>query len=76
MNSGEEYLDNLLKSMMEGESTADAVAESEEANAESMQSEANETEMPNELLPDEAAMSIDQNTDEAEMSNDLMPDEA
>ena len=31
MNSGEEYLDNLLKSMMKGESTADAVLDALEA---------------------------------------------
>lgn len=76
MNSGEEYLDNLLKSMMEGESTADAVAESEEANAESMQSEANETEMPNDLMLDEAEMSNDLILDETEMPDDFAMDES
>lgn len=74
MNSGEEYLDNLLKSMMEGESTADTVAESEEANAESLQSEANETEMPSDLMPDETEMPDDLLMDATEIPDDLLMD--
>ncbi|MGN0279209.1 MAG: hypothetical protein ACI4C4_07625 [Lachnospiraceae bacterium] len=76
MNSGEEYLDNLLKSMMEGESTADTVAESEEANAESLQSEANETEMPSDLMPDETEMPDDLLMDATEVSGEFPMDES
>lgn len=75
MNSGEEYLDNLLKSMLEGESTADAVVESDEADAESIQSEANETEMPDDLILDETDMSDDFAMDESEALDDLVIDE-
>lgn len=56
MSSSEEYLDNLLKSMMEGNSTVSAEDTSNEADSELVQSGSDIMEMPEEFVIDDADM--------------------
>ena len=73
MNSGEEYLDNLLKSMMEGNNAENTAAESKEQDTEILQAVADEAAVPDDVLPDGLDALDDMVIDETDVSDDMLP---
>lgn len=74
MSSSEEYLDNLLKSMMEGNSTGNAEDISKESDSELLQSVPDILEMPEEFVTDNVEMPEELVTDNAEILEDPVTD--
>lgn len=74
MSSSEEYLDNLLKSMMEGNSTGSVEDISAEPDAEPLQMVSDVMEMPEEPVADSTEMPEELVTDNVEMPEELVTD--
>ena len=74
MNSGEEYLDNLLKSMMEGNNTENTAGESKAQDTEILQAVADETAVSDEVVPDGLDALDDMVIDETDVSDDMLSD--
>ncbi len=81
MNSGEEYLDNLLKSMLEGSDANAMGSTTQEAPVEPIQNETDMTGISDELvmeesgIPDELALEETDMPDELTMEESGIPDE-
>lgn len=86
MNSGEEYLDNLLKSLLEGSDANAAGSATQEVPAEPIQNETDvtgasdelaleETDMPDELALEETGMSDELALEETDMPDELVLEE-